>query len=384
MNTLISSQQRILSLLLSVAGVIERRNTNAILSNVLIQQQGQTCTLTGTDSEIQMRNSAELEQEAQEIFSTTLSAKKLIDILRTIAPEQIVKLEEQDGKVVLRAGKSRFTLQSLPSDDFPLIKSPDTSTATTEPLQISQKNLKQLLQLTSFSMAVQDIRHYLNGMLLQITVNDVQTIATDGHRLAYAKSPRFNTDADAAPAEANPAVLHEVILPRKTVQELLRLLDDNSETPVELQFFPNQAIFRINELELISRLIDGKFPDYNRVIPQNHEQCITVSRNTLQSALQRTAVMMSEKFRGIQLKFEAGLLQIHANNNEQEEASDELDIDYNGPSIEIGFNVNYLIDVLSNVQQDMVELHLQDSNSSALITCPELANFKYVVMPMRI
>jgi DNA polymerase-3 subunit beta len=317
-----------------------------------------------------MRNQTALGGDEVESYNTTVSVRKLLDILRTLPPEQQVSLEDKEQKLILRAGKSRFTLQSLPAQDFPLVQEAGSYSTS---IQLPQKELKKLLHQVAFSMAVQDIRHYLNGLLLQIDGKKLAIVATDGHRLAYTEA-QLEQDLPK----------QEIILPRKTVVELLRLLSDQEDAKIELAFANNQARFRLGTLEFISKLVEGKFPDYNRVIPQNHPHSLLVSRNALQAALQRTAIMMSDKFKGVRLNLEPGLLRVSSNNNEQEEAQDELDVDYSGPAMEIGFNVTYLQDMLANINQEMVRFDLQDGNNSTLISVPELDGFKYVVMPMRI
>jgi len=221
-------------------------------------------------------------------------------------------------------------------------------------------------------MAVHDIRYYLNGILFVAEGKQLSLVATDGHRLAYASA---TLDVE-VPRQ-------EVILPRKTVLEMLRLLSDK-EGAIDMQFANNQAKFVFDGMEFVTKLVEGKFPDYNRVIPKNHKNTITLGRVPLLACLQRTAILTSEKFKGVRLNLEPGLLRVASNNAEQEEAVDELEIDYGGDAIEIGFNVTYLIDVLTNMEQDMVRMDLADSNSSVLITIPEQSSFKYVVMPMRI
>jgi DNA polymerase-3 subunit beta len=237
---------------------------------------------------------------------------------------------------------------------------------------VPQKVLKSLLNQVSFSMAVHDIRYYLNGILFVAEGNTLSLVATDGHRLAFAS------------AELDVEVpKQEVILPRKTVLELQRLLSDK-DGAIELQFASNQARFRFEGMEFVTKLVEGKFPDYNRVIPRNHKNIVVLGRTALLSALQRAAIMTTDKFKGVRLNVEPGLLRVAANNADQEEAVDELDIEYNGDAIEIGFNVTYLIDALTNMGQDMVRVELSDGNSSALVTIPDNEHFKYVVMPMRI
>jgi DNA polymerase-3 subunit beta len=298
-----------------------------------------------------------------------VGARKLIDILRTLPADQKVSLESSASKLILKGGKSKFTLQTLPAEDFPLVQE---SPSFGPVFSVPQKVLKSLLNQVSFSMAVHDIRYYLNGILFVAEGNTLSLVATDGHRLAFAS------------AELDVEVpKQEVILPRKTVLELQRLLSDK-EGAIELQFASNQARFRFEGMEFVTKLVEGKFPDYNRVIPRNHKNIVVLGRTALLSALQRAAIMTTDKFKGVRLNVEPGLLRVAANNADQEEAVDELDIEYNGDAIEIGFNVTYLIDALTNMGQDMVRVELSDGNSSALVTIPDNERFKYVVMPMRI
>ena len=368
MIVLKATQDRVLSVLQSVSGIVERRHTLPVLANVLIRKTASHLQLTTSDLEIQIRTQADLGGDAGQ-FSTTVGARKLIDILRSMPGDQTVSLESSQNKLVLKGGKSRFTLQTLPAEDFPLVQeSPNFGPVFSVP----QKTLKGLLQQVSFSMAVHDIRYYLNGILFVAEGKQLSLVATDGHRLAYASA---TLDVE-VPRQ-------EVILPRKTVLEMLRLLSDK-EGAIDMQFANNQAKFVFDGMEFVTKLVEGKFPDYNRVIPKNHKNTVTLGRAPLLACLQRTAILTSEKFKGVRLNLEPGLLRVASNNAEQEEAVDELEIDYSGDAIEIGFNVTYLIDVLTNMDQDMVRLDLADSNSSVLITIPEQTTFKYVVMPMRI
>jgi DNA polymerase-3 subunit beta len=283
--------------------------------------------------------------------------------------DQTVSLESSQNKLVLKGGKSKITLQTLPAEDFPLVQ----ESANFGPaFSVPQKTLKALLAQVSFAMAVHDIRYYLNGILFVAEGKQLSLVATDGHRLAFASA---NLDVE-VPRQ-------EVILPRKTVLEMQRLLSD-AEGAIEMQFANNQAKFSFEGMEFVTKLVEGKFPDYNRVIPKNHKNSITLGRTALLATLQRTAILTSDKFKGVRLNIDPGSLRVSSNNAEQEEATDELDIDYSGESIEIGFNVTYLIDVLTNMEQDMVKLELSDANSSALFTIPDNTQFKYVVMPMRI
>lgn len=368
MIVLKSSQEKVLSTLQAVAGIVERRHTLPILANVLLRKNGGQVEFTTSDLEIQVRTTAEFDGDAGN-FSTTVGARKLIDILRTLPADQTVSLTSNQNKLTLTGGKSRFTLQTLPAEDFPLVQeAADFGPAFSVP----QKSLKSLINQVHFAMAVHDIRYYLNGILFVAEGKSLTLVATDGHRLALAQA----TLEVEMPKQ-------EVILPRKTVLELQRLLKDE-DTPIELRFAGNQAKFSFSGMEFVTKLVEGKFPDYNRVIPKNHKNHVTLGRVSLLASLQRAAILTSEKFKGVRVNIEPGTLRIASSNAEQEEAKEELEIDYGGDSIEIGFNVTYLMDALSNMNQDMVTVSLADANSSALVTIPEQSGFKYVVMPMRI
>jgi DNA polymerase-3 subunit beta len=377
MIVLKTAQEKVLSALQAVAGIVERRHTLPILANVLIRKTGQNIELTTSDLEIQVRTSAELGGDTGN-FATTVGARKLIDILRSMPADQIVTLSASQNKLTLQGGKSRFTLQTLPSDDFPLVQeAADFGPAFSVP----QKALKGLINQVHFAMAVHDIRYYLNGILFVAEGKNLTLVATDGHRLALAQA----TLEVEIPKQ-------EVILPRKTVLELQRLLRDEGKDAkegddagmIEMRFAGNQAKFSFSGMEFVTKLVEGKFPDYNRVIPKNHKNAVTLGRAPFLASLQRAAILTSEKFKGVRVNIEPGTLRIASSNAEQEEAKEELEIDYGGDTIEIGFNVTYLIDALSNMNVEMIKMELQDTNSSALITVPEQAGFKYVVMPMRI
>ena len=368
MIVLKTAQEKFLAALQAVAGIVERRHTLPILANVLIRKTGPELEFTTSDLEIQVRTSAELGGDTAN-FATTVGARKLIDILRSMPADQTVTLSAAQNKLTLQGGKSRFTLQTLPSDDFPLVQ----EAADFGPMfSVPQKALKGLINQVHFAMAVHDIRYYLNGILFVAEGKSLTLVATDGHRLALAQA---TLEVD-IPKQ-------EVILPRKTVLELQRLLKDE-DTPIEMRFAGNQAKFVFSGMEFVTKLVEGKFPDYNRVIPKNHKNHVTLGRAPLLASLQRAAILTSEKFKGVRVNIEPGTLRIASSNAEQEEAKEELEIDYGGDSIEIGFNVTYLIDALSNMNVEMIKMELQDTNSSALITVPEQAGFKYVVMPMRI
>ena len=381
-----AAQEQVLSALQSVAGIVERRHTLPVLANVLMRKQGLTLELTTSDLEIQVRTTADLGGE-EATFSTTVGARKMIDILRTLPADQVVSLTASGSKLTLQGGKSRFTLQTLPSEDFPLVnESVDFGT----PFSVPQKTLKGLIDQVHFAMAVHDIRYYLNGILFIAEGKTLTLVATDGHRLALAQSA-LDTEVPAR---------QEVILPRKTVLELQRLLkadtqqdakaasgadgETNQAAAIEMKFAHNQAKFTFSGMEFVTKLVEGKFPDYNRVIPKNHKNSVTLGRQPLLSSLQRAAILTSEKFKGVRVNLEPGSLRIGASNAEQEEAKEEIEVDYEGDAIDIGFNVNYLIDALGNMDAEMVRIDLQDGNASALITLPDRPGFKYVVMPMRI
>ncbi|MEW6704867.1 MAG: DNA polymerase III subunit beta [Pseudomonadota bacterium] len=368
MIVLKAPQEKLLGALQAVAGIVERRHTLPILANVLMRKSGANVEFTTSDLEIQVRTSAELGGDAGNL-ATTVGARKLIDILRMLPADQTVTLTAAQNKLTLQGGKSRFTLQTLPADDFPLVnEAVDFGPAFSVP----QKTLKGLINQVHFAMAVHDIRYYLNGILFVAEGRTLTLVATDGHRLALAQA----TLEVEIPKQ-------EVILPRKTVLELQRLLKDE-DTPIEMRFAGNQAKFSFSGMEFVTKLVEGKFPDYNRVIPKNHRNHVTLGRAPLLASLQRAAILTSEKFKGVRLNIEPGVLRIASSNAEQEEAKEELEVDYDGDAIEIGFNVTYLMDALANMSQEMVKVELQDTNSSALITVPEQAGFKYVVMPMRI
>lgn len=372
MIVLKTAQEKLLSALQSVSGIVERRHTLPILANVLLRKNGGKIEFTTSDLEIQVRTLDTFDGDSS-AFSATVGARKLIDILRSLPADQVVTLSANQSKLTLQGGKSRFTLQTLPSEDFPLVQ----EAADFGPVfKVPQATLKSLINQVHFAMAVHDIRYYLNGILFVAEGKNLTLVATDGHRLALAQA---TLDAD-IPKQ-------EVILPRKTVLELQRLLKDDKgdeQAAIEMRFAGNQAKFSFSGMEFVTKLVEGKFPDYNRVIPKNHKNHITLGRAPLLSSLQRAAILTSEKFKGVRVNIEPGTLRIASSNAEQEEAKEEIEIDYAGDSIEIGFNVTYLMDALANMSAEMIKLELQDTNSSVLITVPEQAGFKYVVMPMRI
>jgi DNA polymerase-3 subunit beta len=363
------SRDQFLTPLQSVCGIVEKRHTLPILSNVLIEKAGERLTLLATDIEMQIRTGTP--SSGAEQASITVAARKLQDILRSLPESAEVSLSLDERRLQLKAGKSRFNLQTLPAEDFPRM-----AEATGQPtvLRLTQRQFKRQLGLVQYAMAQQDIRYYLNGLLLVASQGELRLVATDGHRLAYASE-----EMAGLPAETRV----EAILPRKTVLELSRQLADNDEA-LEIALTGSQARFSFGDVEFVSKLVDGKFPDYERVIPQQQNKILKLERAQLQHSLQRAAILTNEKFRGVRLVLSPGSLKIISSNAEQEEAQEEIEIDYAGEELDIGFNVNYLLDVLNNVSLDQIELRLADSNSSALIMLPDNSRFKYVVMPMRI
>ena len=363
-----AKRDEILGPLSAVSGIIERRHTLPILSNVLIERSADALSFLATDIEIQIlaRSAGGLAGEARAV---TVGARKLVDILRALPEGSEVTLQQQDKRLLVKAGKSRFTLQTLPAEDFPRLAKPAGEVAR---FALGQKALRRLLGLVQYAMAQQDIRYYLNGLLMVVEDKQLKLVATDGHRLAYASL-----------ALAADLPRQEVIVPRKTVLELAKLLAD-SDDEVKIELAATQAAFSFGTVELVSKLVDGKFPDYTRVIPTTHKNKLQIEREPLRQALMRAAILSNEKFRGVRWVLSDGSLKIVSSNAEQEEAHEELEVKYSGDALDIGFNVNYLLDVLNNVSGSAVDCAFGDSSSSALLSYTSEQDFKYVVMPMRI
>lgn len=371
MQLLNIKRDALLKPLQSVIGIVERRHTLPILSNVLIDKSQNQLTLMATDLEIQISAKIDCEDPHDE-FSITVSAKKLQDIFRAFSEDTSFLFDKEDSRIQVKAGKSRFSLQTLPSEDFPKIAALiDCKRSITLP----QKTLKDLLNQVQYAMAQQDIRYYLNGLLLITETNKIKVVATDGHRLAMVVHDLTQL--------ANETETQEVILPRKSVIELIKLLGDNEEE-VTIEIGQNQAKFSFSNIVMISKIVEGKFPDYNKVIPINYQNNITIDRNTLLHALQRAAILSNEKFSGVRLVLTQNSLRILCSNTEQEEAQEELEVPYDGIPLDIGFNIKYLLDVLNNMDDEKIICSFGDVNSSGLITAPNDDTFKYVVMPMRI
>ena len=361
-----AKRDELLAPLSAVSGIIERRHTLPILSNVLIEKSGETLSFLATDIEIQIVSRSALEQ-AGDSKGITVGARKLVEILRAL-PEGEVTLSTQDKRLQVKSGRSRFTLQTLPAEDFPRLSRPAGDVSK---FSLPQKALRKLLALVQYAMAQQDIRYYLNGLLLVVEDKQLKLVATDGHRLAYCS---MQLEAE-LPRQ-------EVIVPRKTILELSKLMADSDE-PVNIEISATQAAFSFGTIELVSKLVDGKFPDYTRVIPKDHKNTTVIDRELLRQALSRAAILSNEKFRGVRWVLADGILKIVSSNAEQEEANEELEVKYSGVALDIGFNV-YLLDVLNNVAGSEIEVSFGDAASSALIHFPAEKNFKYVVMPMRI
>lgn len=350
----------------AVIGVVERRQTMPILANVLISGRDDQLSITATDLEVELVARAKVSlQQAGEV---TLPGRKLLDIVRALPEKASIVLSIEGERATLRSGKSRFTLTTLPAGDFPVIE----DIRSQQTLRLEQMALRRLLDKTHFSMAQQDVRYYLNGMLLETSGNVLRTVATDGHRLAFCET---------ALAEATDAT-HQVIVPRKGVLELQRLL--GGDGPVEIQVGTNHVRAQIGDIRFTSKLIDGRFPEYNRVIPAEPPKHVRADRELLRAALQRAAILSNEKYRGIRLALRSNVLVLQSHNPEQEEAEEELEVAYSGDEVEIGFNVNYLLDALAAVDGGEVSLGLTDANNSCLLTAPDVSTAKYVVMPMRL
>lgn len=359
-------REAILKPLQTVVGVVERRQTMPILSNVLLAVDGSRLRVTATDLEVEMVADAEV--EAGSSGEVTVPGRKLHEICRALPEGAAVEVALAGERLTLKAGRSRFTLSTLRAADFPTVE----EIAAKQSLKVSRKGLRALIDKTHFSMAQQDVRYYLNGLLLETERKKLRAVATDGHRLALSE---IELDAPATRDE-------QVIVPRKGVLELNRLLDGDGEVAIGLG--TNHIRVQIDGIRLTSKLIDGRFPEYARVIPNQPRNVITASQSLLREALQRTAILSNEKYRGVRLELSANSVVLQANNPEQEEAVETLEVEYAGEPMEIGFNVNYLLDALAAVDSEQVELGVSDANSSCLIREPGSDHTKFVVMPMRL
>jgi DNA polymerase-3 subunit beta len=361
------TRDSLLKPLQAVIGVVERRQTMPILANVLLVAKNGGLTVTATDLEVELIAEAEVEK-VDVPGEITVPGRKILDIARALPDGSKIGLQLEGDRVVLKSGRSRFTLSTLPAAEFPLVDKVDANSR----LRLPQKEVARLLDKTQFSMAQQDVRYYLNGLLLETSKKRVRAVATDGHRLAMCDISIENQDVTAG----------QVIVPRKGVMELHRLLGGAAE--VELAIGSNHVRANLDGIRFTSKLIDGRFPDYERVIPSGNTATLVADRETLRSALQRAAILSNEKYRGVRLDLGKGTLRIQANNPDQEEARDEIEVEYGGPEMEIGFNVTYLLDALAAIDGESVEIDFVDANSSCLIRAPKAMSNRYVVMPMRL
>lgn len=364
-----ATRDALLRPLTTVSGIVERRHTLPILANILMRKQGNEVAFVASDIEVQITTHASFGL-GDDAAATTVAARKLLDILRALPDANDVKIDLTDGKFTVMSGKSRFALQTLDPQDFPAVELP---TEWDVSFSMPQKALKHLFHMVHFAMAQQDIRYYLNGLLFVFEPGFVRTVATDGHRLAHCGAAVDGIEGK-----------HDVIVPRKTVLEMQRLLAETDD-PVQIDVAAGQIRFRFGSVELISKLVEGKFPDFTRVIPSTYTRHFTVNREKLQGSLQRAAILTTERLKGVRLQLADNVLKITSSNAEQEEAREEIDIDYAHEPLDVGFNVSYLLDVLTNVKSETIRWSVQpDVNASALLTSPDDDQFKYVVMPMRI
>jgi DNA polymerase-3 subunit beta len=363
---LTAAREDLLAPLQSVIGVVERRQTMPVLANVLLSARENRLSITGTDLEVELVASSMV--STQQGGDITVPGRKLLDIFRALPEKASVTLSTEGERMSVKAGRSRFTLSTLPAAEFPLVEEINAQ----QTLTLAQGEFRRLIDKTHFSMAQQDVRYYLNGLLLETEGSSIRAVATDGHRLALCEMP----------LEGKAKTNQQVIVPRKGVLELQRIL--GTEGNIELAIGTNHVRGQIGAIRFTSKLIDGRFPEYGRVIPANPARKVEADRELLRQALQRTAILSNEKYRGIRLTARPDLLVIQAHNPEQEEAEDQVEVTYQGEEVEIGFNVNYLLDALSAIDTEKVEIGLTDSNSSCLIHAPGVTHTRYVVMPMRL
>ncbi len=350
-----------------VSGVVERRHTLPVLANVLLQVKPDRLTLIGTDLEVELTADAPL--EGAEEGELTVPARKFMDICRALPDEAKIDIHSDGERLLLRSGRSRFQLATLPANEFPVTN----SVRAASDIVVPAAALRGLIEATQFCMANQDVRYYLNGMLFEVESGRLRTVATDGHRLAVSELE----------GEFGEQERRQIIIPRKGVQELSRLLGDDAEA-IKLVLSSNHVRVDLGEIVMTSKLIDGRFPDYERVIPKDADKTVVADRVLLKEALGRTAILSNEKFRGVRIVLDENRLRANVHNAEQEEAEEEIEVEYSGPEFEIGFNVSYVVDALSAIKSERVELLLTDSNSSCLVVGVGQSASRYVVMPMRL
>ena len=361
------SRESLLRPLQFVAGVVEKRHTLAVLSNILLELEEQELTLTSTDLEVELVARVNVEETEAE-GRITVPGKKLLDICRSLPDGSLIEIAVDEQKVKITSGRSRFTLSSLPATDFP------NTEELVEPktFSLNQTDLRKAIDSTAFAMAQQDVRYYLNGMLFEVDSKSLRTVSTDGHRLATFVTAISGLDQS-----------QQIIVPRKGVLELAQLLTD-AEATVTLELGGNHIRAHLDNFTFTSKLVDGKFPDYTRVIPRNGENVVLADRAELRQVFSRIAILSNEKYRGVRLLLENNTLKAVANNPEQEEAEEVVSVEYNGAPLEMGFNISYLQDVLGVLNSHLVKIILSDANSSALLEESESSDARYVVMPMRL
>lgn len=353
--------------LAQVVNVVERRQTLPVLANLLVQVKGGQLSLTGTDLEVEMVSRIGVD-DAQD-GETTIPARKLFEIVRALPDGSKVTVSQSAEKITVQAGRSRFTLSSLPANDFPSIDEVEA----TERVRVAEASLKELIERTAFAMAQQDVRYYLNGLLFDLRESSLRCVATDGHRLALCE----------APLDAGASTKRQIIVPRKGVTELQRLLE-GGERELELEMGRSHLRVKRDDVTFTSKLIDGRFPDYEAVIPIGADKEVRIDREILRASLQRAAILSNEKYRGVRIEVSPGQLKISAHNPEQEEAQEEVEADTKVGDLAVGFNVNYLLDALTALRDDMVVVALRDANSSALVREASNDRCRHVVMPLRL
>jgi len=353
--------------LAQVVNVVERRQTLPVLANLLVQVKSGQLSLTGTDLEVEMVSRIAVD-DAQD-GETTIPARKLFEIVRALPDGSKVTVSQTAEKITVQAGRSRFTLASLPANDFPSIDEVEA----TERVRVPEAALKELIERTAFAMAQQDVRYYLNGLLFDLRESSLRCVATDGHRLALCE----------APLDGGASTKRQIIVPRKGVTELQRLLE-GGEREVELEMGRSHLRVKRDDVTFTSKLIDGRFPDYEAVIPIGADKEVRIDREVLRASLQRAAILSNEKYRGVRIEVSPGQLKISAHNPEQEEAQEEVEADTRVSDLAVGFNVNYLLDALSALRDDSVVVALRDANSSALVREASNERCRHVVMPLRL
>ncbi len=360
-------KENILEALQLISGVVEKKQTLPILSHILLELKDNSLSLSGTDLEIEL--SIKIRVDGTESGITTVSARKILDIIRSLNNDDIVQFDSNESKLIICAGKSKFSLGTLAHEDFPKVDVSDTKTS----FKLKSTLLSDILNKTMFSMAIQDVRYYLNGMLLEIESDKINVVATDGHRLAI----------DSKTQDVDFGDKNQVIIPRKTVIELIKLL---ASTDDEITFALSENHLYVNDSSktMVSKLIDGRYPDYQRVIPDDGDKTAIFSKDKLKNSLMRTAILSNEKYHGIRMKFSSDTVNVFANNPEQEEAQDEVEVDYKGDDVEIGFNVSYLLDAINAIDSKKLKFIFNDGNSSCIIQNQDTEYPTYVVMPMRL